>query len=320
MSETMPETILQLLTRLSEAGDDAILPGDLAKPFHGPVFDRLLTRRVLVEQAPLSYWDVCNACECGLPSRTIRPVGDGFRVECPLDRRQDVILTDDEVRLFHIDAAHLASLIGVKAGLDATPALAARKVWHLGVTPSGRAVFLAFEPAALTGESIVATIRRFARSEAVTILGPNLPADSALRFLDNGFHLVETLHVMMPASGGMGTTIDAASLNPVPAVASLRVRTGAAEVFWSGRSVILSHQMFPLFQRLLEKALTRDQVASGSHVEGGTGREAKDLIRELREAFKAVGFTDAETKFLIEVVRGRGYRLGVSAAEIMIEG
>ena len=320
MTETMTETILQLLTRLSEAGDDAILPGELAKPFHGPVFDRLLARRVLVEQAPLSDWDVCDACECGLPSRTIRPVGDGFRVECPLDRRQDVVLTKDDVRLFRIDAAPLASVIGTAAGLDATPALVAGKVWHLGVTPSGRTVFLALESAALTGDSIVATLRRFARSDAVTILGPNLPADAALRFLDTGFHLVETLSVMMPASGGVGTTIDAASLNPVPAAASLRVRTGAAEVFWSGRSVVLSHQMFPVFQRLLEKAITRDQVASGSHVEGTTGREAKDLIRELREAFKAVGFTNAETKSIIEVVRGRGYRLGVAAAEIVVEG
>ena len=320
MTETMTETILQLLTRLSEAGDDAILPGELAKPFHGPVFDRLLARRVLVEQAPLSDWDVCDACECGLPSRTIRPVGDRFRAECPLDRRQDVVLTEDDVRTYCIGAAPLASVISAAAGLDATPALVAGKVWHLGVTPSGRVAFLALEPAALTGESIVATIRRFARSDAVTILGPNLPADAALRFLDTGFHLVETLSVMMPASGGVGTTIDAASLNPVPAAASLRVRTGAAEVFWSGRSVVLSHQMFPVFQRLLEKAITRDQVASGSHVEGTTGREAKDLIRELREAFKAVGFTDAETKSIIEVVRGRGYRLGVSAAEIVVEG
>ena len=37
-----------------------------------------------------------------------------------------------------------------------------------------------------------------------------------------------------------------------------------------------------VFERLLEKALSRDQVASGSHVEGTTAREAKDLIRELR--------------------------------------
>ncbi len=49
----MTEKILRLLTRLSEAGDDAILPGDLAAPFFGPVFDRLLARRVLVEQGKL---------------------------------------------------------------------------------------------------------------------------------------------------------------------------------------------------------------------------------------------------------------------------
>ena len=46
---------------------------------------------------------------------------------------------------------------------------------------------------------------------------------------------------------------------------------------------------FPVFERLLEKALSRDQVASGSHVEGTTAREAKDLIRELRDAFRLRG-------------------------------
>ena len=89
---------------------------------------------------------------------------------------------------------------------------------------------------------------------------------------------------------------------------------------WAGRSVILSHQLFPLFHRLLEKALTRDQVASGSHIEGTTGREAKDLIRELRAAFVAAGFTKAETEALIVTVRGRGYCLGVPASGIVIDG
>ena len=65
--------------------------------------------------------------------------------------------------------------------------------------------------------------------------------------------------------------------------------------------------------------MSRDQVASGAHVEGTTAREAKDLIRELRDAFKAAGFTDAESKALIATVRNRGYRLGVPATEIVIE-
>jgi DNA-binding winged helix-turn-helix (wHTH) protein len=74
-----------------------------------------------------------------------------------------------------------------------------------------------------------------------------------------------------------------------------------------------------VFERLLEKALSRDQVASGSHVEGTTAREAKDLIRELRDAFKGAGFTDAECKALIMTVRNRGYRLGVHPSDIVLD-
>ena len=108
----MTETILRLLTRLSEAGDDAIIPGELAAHFFGPVFDRLLAKRVLVEQAPLTDWEVCDACECGLPFRPIRKEGDGFRAECPLDRRQDIDLTEDDLRVFRIGGEALASVIG----------------------------------------------------------------------------------------------------------------------------------------------------------------------------------------------------------------
>jgi DNA-binding winged helix-turn-helix (wHTH) protein len=44
------------------------------------------------------------------------------------------------------------------------------------------------------------------------------------------------------------------------------------------------------------------------------------LIRELRDAFKAAGFTDAESTTLIATVRGRGYALGVPASGIVIDG
>ena len=315
----MTETILRLLTRLSEAGDDAILPGELAAPFFGSVFDRLLAKRVLVEQAPLSDWDVCDACECGLPCRPIRKAGDSFRAECPLDRRQDVDLTEDDLRVFRIGAAALASVIGAAAGFSAAPKLATEKVWRLGDTPSGRAVFLALEPAALIGEGIIATLRQAAQGSDITILAPEQPPEAARRNHDASFHVIETLAVLMPASDGLGIAIDVAALVPVPLAPVLHVRTATAEVQWNGRSVILSRQIFPVFERLLEKALSRDQVASGSYVEGTTGREARDLIRELRGAFKAAEFTDAESKTLIETVRNRGYRLGVVPSEIVVE-
>jgi len=51
----MTETILRLLTRLSEAGDDAIIPGELAAPFLArsfePVAGETCPRR---GQAPLT--------------------------------------------------------------------------------------------------------------------------------------------------------------------------------------------------------------------------------------------------------------------------
>ncbi len=312
----MTGTLLSLLTRLSEAGADAVLSGSAAEPFYGPAFDRLLRKRVLVEQAPISDWDVCDGCECGLTSRPIRPVGDAFRAECPLDRREDIDLTEDDLRVFRIGAAALASAIGAAAGFGATPRALADKVWRLGDTPSGRAVFLALEPVALTGDSIAATLRQAAQGSDITILAPELPAEAARRLDDAGFHLIETLTVLTRASNGL----DVAALAPVPLAPALRVRRATAEVQWDGRSVILSRQIFPVFERLLEKALSRDQVASGSHVEGTTAREAKDLIRELRNAFKAAGFTDAESKSMIATVRNRGYRLGVVAGDIVFDG
>jgi hypothetical protein len=316
----MTETILRLLTRLSEAGDDAILPADLAAPFFGPVFERLLAKRVLVEQAPLSDWEVCDGCECGLPCRPIRKAGNAFRAECPLDRRQDVELTSDDLRVFRIGAVALASVIGAAAGFGAAPRPVTGKVWRLGDSPSGRVVFLALDPAALVGDGIIATLRQAEQGADFTILAPKLPPEAALRLDEAGFHLIETLAVLMPASNSLGVAIDAAALAPVPLAPVLRVRRATAEFQWDGRSVILSRQIFPVFERLLEKAMSRDQVASQFQIEGTTAREAKDLIRELRDAFKAAGLTDAESKALIVTVRGRGYRLGVAAANIVIEG
>ncbi len=315
----MTETILRLLTRLSEAGDDAVLTGGVAEPIFGPAFDRILAKRILVEQAPVTDWEVCEGCECGLPCRPIRRAGVAFRAECPLDRHKDVVLSENDLRVFRIRSDALAYAIGAAAGFGKPPKLVTEKLWRLGDTPSGRAVFLALEPVALVGDGIVATLRQAARGSGITILAPELPADAARRLQDAAIHLVETGEVLTHSSNGVGAGIDFTALAPIPFAPTLRVRRASAEVIWNGRSVILSHQIFPVFERLLEKALSRDQVASGSHVEGTTGREAKDLIRELRDALRSAGFSDAESKTIIVTVRSRGYRLGVAASEIEVD-
>ncbi len=98
----MTETLPRLLLRLSEAGEPAILWGRQAAPHAGRAFDRLLDRGVLVEQAPATEWDVCPACECGLGARPIQHINGRQIVVCPPDRRNDVVLGDDDLQSFRI--------------------------------------------------------------------------------------------------------------------------------------------------------------------------------------------------------------------------
>ena len=70
----MTESLHNLLLRLSEAGEPAILWGRLAKPFLGKEFDRLLHRGILIEELPADEWDVCSDCECGHDSRLIQKI------------------------------------------------------------------------------------------------------------------------------------------------------------------------------------------------------------------------------------------------------
>lgn len=316
----MTEMILRLLTRLSEAGDDAILSGHMAASIKGHVFRRLFARGVLIEQAPLTHWDVCNECDCGLAARKIRRNSTGFRAECPLDRRRDIDLSEDDLRVYSIDAPGLAAAISITAGCSPEPPEIAAGLWLLGRTAAGRTVFLALEARTLVNEGALLRLRQAAGDQVITLLSPKLPTIIAQTFGDAGVFLVETAQVLIPGSGPFGAALDRSTLEPTASKPKLELRLATGTVQWQGRSVILSYQLSPVFRQLAEAGRTREPIVSGPKLEGTSGREAKDLIRELRNAFKDAGFAHTEVMALIKVARNRGYYLSIPAADIVIEG
>ena len=312
--------ITMLLKLLSEAGDEAVLSGSAARPYYGPVFDRLLKARILVEQAPLEEWDTCNGCECGLLARPVRPFGDRFRANCPLDVSRDVLLERDDLRVFEIGVAVLMGEIATAAGFDQPPVEIIKGVWYLGDTLSGRGIYYGLNLASLDQSSLIAIVRQSNKTGRATIITQNASPAVKQWLQEAGIDQAKADDVVKPAENRLGLVFDHHALDAATGTPELVVRTKAAQIEWQGRSATFSHQIFPVFQRLLEKAGSRDAIASGPFLEDTSGREAKDLIRELRDQMKTAGFSDAQSKSLIKTARNRGYFLGVDVENISVIG
>lgn len=310
----MTETILQLLTQLSEAGDDAVLSGAIAQSHYGSEFDRLLRKRVLVEVAPISEWGVCDRCECEMISRPIRQNGDRYQADCPLDPREDVVLSAEDIRSFRINLHGLAGEISTKVALRGHAEAVAGGLWKLGETEAGRLVFLIFQTSVLKLDGLLPIMRRLSGSGSVTLVAPRPPAESAAYLIDAGVHVIgfETVFAAHSASR------DNAVLDPPSEEAELVVHVQSGAVEWRNCLISFPHQLFPSLRRLVDKALSRDTLASKAYLEDTTGRAASDLVREMRDKIVASGFSQADAKDLIKTVHGRGYRLQIDPLRIRI--
>ena len=126
--------------------------------------------------------------------------------------------------------------------------------------------------------------------------------------------------MLTPASNSLGVAIDVSALEPDSA--GPRFACGGQRPRFNGTVApsFCRVRFSPCSSACWKRRCRAIRSPPVSHVEGTTGREARDLIRELRDAFKAAGFTDAESKALIATVRNRGYRLGVPASKIVVDG
>ncbi len=312
----MTETLAGVLTRLSEVDGAATLWGRQARPFYGPLFDRLLSRGVLVENAPDTTWPVCPDCECGLDERPIEVTGDCHVAICPIDRRADRILEPDDLRSFSIDRDALVREIARASGFG-EPSAVTEGLWVLGRLETGRVVFIALSRTTPLREELPARLAEVARGARCIVLGPQLATDAVMRFADRGMDFIPIRMALLGDERRLH--LDPAALEPRATLPRLQIDRAARRVSVDGRVVHTSEQQFSLLSLLAESASTSGAPVSNRSIEDhlwGTAVsrvaiQAKEPIRSLRKALGAA----------IDIQNTRnpnGYRLVLDPSDIVI--
>jgi hypothetical protein len=309
-------TIFALLTRLSEAGPDAALWGRAARPHFGPVFDRLLRKRVLVERPHAGMWTTCTDCDCGLDARPIVEVHGKLVAACPNDHHADQPLAPDDLRSFRIDSERLVTVMAEASGFS-NPASILPGLWQMGRLASGRAVFLAMQEDTIEQPGVVFALRAATTGAPISLLAPEIPPAVQLRFSEAGIDVAILRSVLSPSSSGIDV-INVAALEAPAHAPRLVVAKTAQNVTLDDRHLHFSPQLQRLVLMLVEQALSKDPILSHQVIGGATGREPRDLIRNLRDNLMAQGLSEAEAKAFIKTVSPRGYRIGLDPSEISL--
>jgi len=319
------ESLAKLLLRLSEAGAPAVLWGRQAQPHLGRAFDFLLTRNVLVEQAPATEWPVCAECDCGLDFRPITEI-DGRSVACcPSDAGSDAVLDSNDRRGFHIDHARLAQEIALASGFEVEPSEVAPGVWSLGLISAGQAVFLAYTIGALQRPGLLTILRAAARGAPITLLTPTLRQAARQRFNDAGVHQVPSRDVV-GVDEGSPLALDLSCLAPDAGIEPrLIIVQSIRRVTLDGVERALPEQPYRLLCRLAAQARNNGATVEirdiEAHIWGAAiyeiAREARDVVRELRDSLAKGSADPKPIRALIESRRNpNGYRLALAPEDI----
>jgi hypothetical protein len=300
----MTDTLTALLLRLSE-GSARLLWGRAARPHFGPRFDRLLAEGVLVERPPAEVWSTCLGCECGFDVRPVQRIGGRIIAACPFDVAADTELEEDDLRDFRIDPERLIALIAKASGIDEAVEVLARDLWRVGRLASGRSIVVAITARVLDQPGIVLLLKAAAGGAPLTALAPEPGPAIRLRFVEAGIDFVELRSALKPGEREIDT-LDPAALEPVAARPRLAIQLGAQEVLVDGVSQRVPAQPFKLLALLAQEVRAGAGPVRNRVIEDATGRDARDLVRELRDALSVGRPNASELRDWIEARRSLG--------------
>lgn len=278
------ESLIRLLLRLSEGGEPAQLWGRLIEPYPASVLDGLLSRGLLIEQAPATEWDCCPDCECGADARPVERLGGRLVATCPMDRRSDVVLDELALRSFRISSKALVGELAGAAGLAGEPSELLPGIWHLGHMASDRGVFLALARSAVTQPGLVAALRADHRQRPITLIAPPLTAADRMALAGAGISIISRDDCIMDGECG-GVVVDLAAIDPQPAaVPRLIIQRSALRITLDGIERQMPLQPFNLLVLLAEALFAGKPAVTVPEIDKKfSGRRPADLVRDLRK-------------------------------------
>jgi hypothetical protein len=165
---------------------------------------------------------------------------------------------------------------------------------------------------------IVLLLKAAAGGAPVTVLTPEPDASIRLRFLEAGIDFVELRSALVPGPSGIDR-LDRDALEPRTEGPRLSIHLEAQAVLIDGTPQRVPSQPFTLLALLARAVRDGKGPVRNRAIEDATGRDARDLVRELRDALSAGRSNGSELRDWIEARRSLGaYALVLEREEIVV--
>ncbi|WP_223428082.1 hypothetical protein [Tateyamaria pelophila] len=311
--------LIWLWKRLNKTGARPEVSGRLLRRFPEADIAKLLKARILIEDRKVETWGTCAHCDCGYDARIIHEIDGKLVACCPFDPSQDVILEPNDLMRYRIDAEQLIAAIAAAGKLTGTSTAISAGLWSMGTSAMGRSIFLCRSPRDVFAPGISMLLKSLAGSTLPIVVFDETDPSSGIRLRDMEIDVHELDEISHQDQNGI-EKISFDTLVPPGNRVRLTVHRSRQAVTLDGRVLDLPSQMLALVRLFVEQAVGPDPRLKKQEIEINTGREAKEIIRDLRNALIGCGLTRAQVDELFVLVRGIGYRLALNREEIEILG
>ena len=311
--------LIWLWKRLNKTGARPEVSGRLLRRFPEAEINKLLRARILIEDRKIDSWGTCAHCDCGYDARMIQEIDGNLVACCPLDPGQDVILEPNDLMRYLIDGERLVASIAAAGNLTGVPAAISTGLWSMGKSTTGRSIFLCRSPRDVFVPGISILLKSLAGGTPPIVVFDDIDQASGIRLRDMEIDVHEVAEILRADGNGV-EMISFEALQPAGHRVRLIVNRSSQAVTLDGRVLDLPSQMLALVRLFAEQAVGPDPRLKKQEIEINTGREPKEIFRDLRNALIGCGLARAEVDELFVLVRGIGYRLALNREEIEIVG